>query len=154
MIITITSDYLWLGVSRKAEVRKLHFFCNNKKIKEIDIRLTDEEPEYYVSADLSRFAGQKLEITGDFPEDLFKGIHLSDEKPVNTYAYRPVLHFTPETGLHWILCGIYGAVWILLSAADSSKPLPGLLFLTKLHGRNQEMLITAAAITKNSALPF
>ncbi len=98
MIITITSDYLWLGVSRKAEVRKLHFFCNKKKIKEIDIRLTDEEPEYYVLADLSRFAGQKLEITGDFPENLFKGIHLSDEKPVNTYAYRPVLHFTPEIG--------------------------------------------------------
>ena len=98
MIITVTSNYLWMGVSRKAEVRKLHFFCDKKKIKEIDIRLAEDEAEYFAAADLSIFSGREIEITGDFPEDLFKEMHLSDKKPVNAYAYRPLLHFTPETG--------------------------------------------------------
>ena len=55
----ITERWLWLPVRRDAAIEKLHLFADGNKIGEIDIRLAQKQPDYYVAADLA-ILGQEI----------------------------------------------------------------------------------------------
>ena len=52
MNLFVTAGYLWLPLNRTSPVVKLHFLSEGIKIREMDIRLNPDHPEYYAAMDL------------------------------------------------------------------------------------------------------
>ncbi|SEF65557.1 Glycosyl hydrolases family 32 N-terminal domain-containing protein [Eubacterium ruminantium] len=100
MIIHLTEKYLWIPTSKTSDEIKLHFYVDGKKIQEIDVRLTDSEPDFTFAMELGGYLGRDIEIKGDIPEKLLERISLHAAKPESLYRYRPKIHFTAEAG--WI----------------------------------------------------
>ena len=100
MNLTVDKNYIWFAVSRKNEERKLHFYVKGCKFMELDVRLTDDEPDFSFPMDVSKYKGKTIEIKGEPEELLAAAISQSDEKPAMDYNYRPAVHFTAERG--WI----------------------------------------------------
>lgn len=99
----ITNDYLLLPVEdRGAEFRMEVEYPGAEKREVIVVRLAQEKIDYWVKLDVKAYRGStvKLHIEGISDKALgVKSIRQSD-KPEFDYKeqYRPVFHFTPETG--------------------------------------------------------
>ncbi len=99
----ITNDYLLLPVEdRGAEFRLEVEYPGAGKREVIVVRLAQEKIDYWVKLDVKAYRGStvKLHIEGISDKALgVKSIRQSD-KPEFDYKeqYRPVFHFTPETG--------------------------------------------------------
>ena len=100
MKLKVEKNYICFAVSRKSEERKLHFYKVDEKFMELDIRLTDNEPDFVFSMDVSNYKGETIEIKCEPEELLLAAVSFSDEKPAAEYKYRPAVHFTAERG--WI----------------------------------------------------
>ena len=125
MRLDISKKYILFAVDKNCEERKLHFYIDDNKFMEFDIRLAEGEAKYYFPMDVSNYFGrvidirvgcgnsesitcgdgeetaEKVDIESDADEKVLKAsVGLSDEKPRLDYKYRPRLHFTAEMG--WI----------------------------------------------------
>lgn len=100
MILSVTARYLWLPVRKAGPAVKLHFRAGGRKFQEIDVALGHDSADYCAPMDLSRFAGQDIEVSGDVPDGFLKSLSFSDTLPDTYCAFRPLLHFTARTG--WI----------------------------------------------------
>ena len=99
MKLKLDKNFIWFAVSRNSEERKLHFYLDNIKIAELDIRLDAYDPDFFFPMDVSRFKGKMIDITG--VDGTSEGaISCNDLKPETSYSFRPEIHFTAEYG--WI----------------------------------------------------
>ncbi len=55
MVLHITDRYLWFPVAKANEEVKLHFYSDNKKFQELDIKLTTDQPDFIFAMDMSSF---------------------------------------------------------------------------------------------------
>lgn len=100
MFIHVTDPYLWLPVDQKAPEVKLHFYCDDSKIQEVDIQLGGPDRNFYVSMNVSKYLGRDILIEGDVEEEKLASVFCYGEKARYVYPFRPQIHFSPETG--WI----------------------------------------------------
>lgn len=100
MILHISEPYLWLPVNKKNPEVKLHFYCNDTKLQEVDIQLGGTDGDFYTSMDVSRYLGQNIEIRGNVPDSMLYHIFCYKEEAQNVYPFRPQIHFTPKIGWH------------------------------------------------------
>ena len=100
MILPVTAGYLWLPVCEAAPVVKLHIYASGEKIREADIALDPEQPDYDAAMDLRFVKGQEIDVRGDVPDAWLKRLSFHDSPPEPSRAARPVFHFTADTG--WI----------------------------------------------------
>lgn len=97
MKLHITEPYLWFPVDNKNPEVKLHFYVNDEKFQEADIKLGEAGCGLYFSMDVSKYLGQKIGIKSDAEEELFH-IFCCKEKAQHVYPFRQKLHFAPEYG--------------------------------------------------------
>ncbi len=100
MVLHITDRYLWFPVSKANDEVKLHFYSENKKFQELDIKLTTDRPDFIFAMDMSSFWGQDIEIKSDPESGILKKLSCHSERPGTKYPYRPEIHFTAEAG--WV----------------------------------------------------
>jgi sucrose-6-phosphate hydrolase SacC (GH32 family) len=104
--ITLQRRYLHLPVVNGAAERVVRFLVDGKAIREFKIELADGDPDFYVSSDLSAFAGKSMSIEIDHAPsaNVLDGIVQADEIPgakeLYQEKYRPQFHFSPRSG--WV----------------------------------------------------
>ncbi|MDO5570433.1 MAG: DUF4980 domain-containing protein [Bacteroidales bacterium] len=98
----ITKKYLNIPVSHKAERRKMLFDVDDKTIDRFVIRLTNDNPDYWVFYDVSALKGKKLNITfdGSGLNNIVQSDSIFGESMMYKEKYRPQFHFTTQRG--WI----------------------------------------------------
>jgi fructan beta-fructosidase len=101
---TVTKDYLNLPVKTGAAKRRVRFVVGDKTVREFDIELADDKPDFFAFADVAPFRGKKLVVETRLPEgskalevmtvadDIAGAADLYREK------YRPQFHFTSRRG--------------------------------------------------------
>lgn len=100
MRIHIVEPYLWMPVDKKEPEVKLHFYCEDVKIQEVDIQLGGTDGDFYTFMDVSNYLGRDITIKGNVEEDKLYYIFCYGEKVQNVYPFRPQIHFAAKTG--WI----------------------------------------------------
>jgi fructan beta-fructosidase len=103
--LTVTARYLHLPVKNGAAKRRLRFAVEGETIREFEIELADEKPDFEVYSDVHAFQGKQLTITVDRLSPDSNGlsrIHQRDELPAARDLYRekhrPQFHFTSRRG--------------------------------------------------------
>ena len=103
--ITVEKQYLHLPVKRGAPKRRLRFGVNDKTVREFEIELAEEQPDFWVFSDVSAFRGQRLRIAVDrlrTGEAALARIAQADALPdadaLYREAHRPQFHFTSRRG--------------------------------------------------------
>lgn len=104
--LMLQNKYLNFPVKRTARERLVSFIVDGKKVREFSIRLTDDEPDYWVYLDISDFKGKEVTVNIDkydpqstrgfdmaFQADSFPG-----EKNLYKEKLRPQFHFTSKRG--------------------------------------------------------
>ncbi|MEM7369673.1 MAG: DUF4980 domain-containing protein [Bacteroidota bacterium] len=100
--IKITKKYLNLPVQHSEDRQQMKFEIGGVNIRTFVIRLSTEEPDYWVFADMSAFQGSSLTIR--YPEKVkgMKQIYQSDrfagEDSVYKEVGRPQVHFSSRRG--------------------------------------------------------
>ncbi len=100
----IKNDYLNLPVKTGATKRRVRFEIDGKTVREFDIELADDRPDFFAFADVSPFRGKKLAVVVNLPADSKApaAMAVSDEPAgaAETYRekYRPQFHFTSRRG--------------------------------------------------------
>ena len=98
--------YLNLPISNDAKDRIANLFVDGKKVREIKIKLAEEDPDFWVFVDISEFEGEKLTVRierfGDKPSLGLKMAHQGNTYPGEEKNYkeklRPQLHYTSRRG--------------------------------------------------------
>ncbi len=98
-IIKIEKDYLYFPIDTEREYKYLNIFQGEKQVFEFRVcEGTRDENTFYAKLDVASFIGKELIICGDFSEEFFKDITVSEPDEVN--ELRPRVHFTADRG--WI----------------------------------------------------
>ncbi|HVK12516.1 MAG TPA: GH32 C-terminal domain-containing protein [Gemmataceae bacterium] len=101
---TIDQKYLHLPVKNGAPVKRMKFEVDGKTVRDFDIELADDRPDFFVFADVSAFAGKKLKVSAVLMTDskALAGIAATDDLPTPRGMYeeklRPRFHFTSRRG--------------------------------------------------------
>jgi fructan beta-fructosidase len=104
--IAIDKRYLNLPVKNGAPKRRVRFEVGGETVREFDIELAEDKPDFWAFADVSPFRGKKLVIETRLPDgsNALEQIAPSDEIAGATDLYRekhrPQFHFTSRRG--WI----------------------------------------------------
>jgi fructan beta-fructosidase len=102
--ITIEHRYLHLPVQSGAPKRRMTFAIDGKTVREFEIELAEEKPDFQVFADVSAFKGAKLRVAAMLPADskALDAIVAGDDVPAKATLYeeklRPRFHFTSRRG--------------------------------------------------------
>lgn len=100
--IRITKKYLNIPVQASQERQLMNFETGGEKVREFVIRVSKDQPDYWVFSDVSDFIGETLIIT--YPEKTagIKEIYQSDQIAGVDSLYketnRPQFHFTSKRG--------------------------------------------------------
>ena len=102
----IDSKYLNFPVDNEARSRLISFIIDDEVVREFEISLADDEPEYWVFLDVSEFKGNNAVVRIDrYNPDKGKGfdsIFQADTFPGQEKVYkeklRPQFHFTSKRG--------------------------------------------------------
>ena len=100
MNLSVTAGFLWLPVNRTSPVVKLHFLSEGEKLREIDIPLDPDHPEYYAAMDLTDRVGSSIEVRCSLPDSILSALRFHDARPDTGCPGRPLVHFTAPAG--WI----------------------------------------------------
>jgi fructan beta-fructosidase len=102
----LQKKYLNFPVKNGAEKRLIHLIIDNKIVREFEIELAPDEPDFWVFLDINDFAGKKAILWIDkYKPDQSKGF--DSVYQANTYIgqenvyeekLRPQLHFTSKRG--------------------------------------------------------
>ena len=98
MLLQVTDRTMWLPVRRSSPEVKLCAAIGGKKFAEIDVCLAEGECEFYACADVSRYVGQEISVTGNVPDEALRGILFRPEEPGRDASFRPLIHFSPRFG--------------------------------------------------------
>lgn len=102
--IKITKKYLNLPVSQKQERGNMKFELSGKTERVFKIRLSGDEPEYWVFCDVTALKGKTIKISYDGKASGLQKIYQHDEIEGQELIYkeknRPQFHFTSRRG--WI----------------------------------------------------
>jgi fructan beta-fructosidase len=102
--LAITRNYLLLPVKNGAPVRRMRFEVDGATTEEFDIELVEDNPDFWVFADVSRHRGKKLILETRLPdgsmalERIRTSDEISDAATLYREKYRPQLHFTSRRG--------------------------------------------------------
>jgi fructan beta-fructosidase len=102
--VTVEKVYLHLPVKNGAPKRRMKFEVDGKMVREFEIELAEEMPDWLAFIDVSKFGGKKLTISTVLPADskALDGIVGSDDVPDPKTLYeeklRPRFHFTSRRG--------------------------------------------------------
>ena len=103
--IAVERRYLHLPVQNGAAKRHMRLLVDDQTVREFDIELADDEPDFWVFGDVSAFKGKKLTIHVDRLPEGSKGLAAivqADEVPgadeLYKEKYRPQLHFSSRRG--------------------------------------------------------
>ena len=100
--IKISKRYLNIPVQQSQERKQIAFDTKGNNVRKFVVRLSNDKPDYWVSSDVSEFAGKTLSIA--YPEKVkgFDGIYQSDQIAGTDSLYRevnrPQFHFTSRIG--------------------------------------------------------
>jgi fructan beta-fructosidase len=102
--INVYNRYLHLPVKNKAPMRRMKLAIDGRTVREFDIELADNKPDFFAFVDLAAFRGKRLTFetviaAGSLTSSL---IATSDELPDAASLYRepirPQFHFTSRRG--------------------------------------------------------
>lgn len=104
--LMLQNNYLNFPVKRTARERLVSFIVDGKKVREFSIRLTDDEPDYWVYLDISDFKGKEVTVNIDkYDPQSTRGFDMAfqaDSFPGQENLYkeklRPQFHFTSKRG--------------------------------------------------------
>jgi fructan beta-fructosidase len=102
--LRIEKRYLHLPVRTGAPKRRMKFEVDGRTVREFEIELADDKPDFLTFADLFTFRGQTLKISALLPADskALDAITASDDLPAKDALYeeklRPRFHFTSRRG--------------------------------------------------------
>ena len=100
--ISITQDFLLLPVKNGAPKRRVTFLLDGKPVRDFEIELAEQTPDFTVSADVRAFKGKVLTIQSQLPFEskTLTSIAPSDQLPYSESAeqHRPRFHFTSRRG--------------------------------------------------------
>lgn len=102
--ITIDKRYLNLPVKNGAAKRRVRFEVGGETVREFDIELAEEKPDFWAFAEVSPFRGKKLVIETKLPDGskALEAVTPSDEVAGAADLYRekhrPQFHFTSRRG--------------------------------------------------------
>ena len=99
MKITVTHPYLVFPVNLAKAMKKLLFTVGGELVYEADVRLDTHNPDFYAYFDVSRFMGQRMELTVE-PEMAmsFREADSIDRIDLYREPFRPLYHFTEKNG--------------------------------------------------------
>ena len=99
MKITVTHPYLVFPVNLAKAMKKLLFTVGGELVYEADVRLDTHNPDFYAYFDVSRFIGQRMELTVE-PEMAmsFREANAIDRADLYREPFRPQYHFTEKNG--------------------------------------------------------
>lgn len=99
MKITVTHPYLVFPVNLAKAMKKLLFTVGGTLVYEADVRLDTHNPDFYAYFDVSRFIGQRMELTVE-PEMAmsFREADAIDRADLYREPFRPLYHFTEKNG--------------------------------------------------------
>ena len=102
--VKITKQYLNFPVSQRVDRKAMRLSVNGQEQCRFVIRLTADEPDYWVFQDVSAFRGQTVTLTFDGSDAALSKVCQDDtypgEETLYGEAYRPQYHFTTRRG--WI----------------------------------------------------
>jgi fructan beta-fructosidase len=102
--IAIDKAYLHLPVKNGAPKRRVKIEVDGKTVREFEIELAEEKPDFLVFADVSAFRGKTLKASAILMSDskALEGFVASDDLPAKSELYteklRPLFHFTSRRG--------------------------------------------------------
>lgn len=102
--IEIRRRYLHLPVKNGAAKRQMKFEVDGKTVREFEIELAEDRPDFLVFADVAAFGGKRLKVSATLPADsrAMEAIAASDDVPGRDELYReklrPQFHFTSRRG--------------------------------------------------------
>lgn len=102
--MTVEKRYLHLPVKNGAPKKRMTFKVDGKIVREFEIELAEESPDFLVFADVSMFKGKKLTVNTKLMSDstALDAITASDSIPGRDSLYqeklRPQFHFTSRRG--------------------------------------------------------
>ena len=99
----INKRYMNLPVRSGATKHILTFSTNGRKVREFEIELAADQPEFWVVSDVSQYRGQELKVTSPtLPPELLARLEQVDEikgaEDLYAEKYRPRFHFSPKRG--------------------------------------------------------
>ena len=105
MKIQLEKKYLNLPVKNEADKRRMRLVLDGETVREFEIELAEDKPDFWVFLDISTFNGKTAVLEADdLPEDskAFSLIHQDDiiKGTENLYKekYRPQFHFSSRRG--------------------------------------------------------
>jgi fructan beta-fructosidase len=102
--LAITSQYLHLPVKTGAAKWQMRILLGDRIVREFEIELAPEKPDFWAFCDVSAFKGQKLLIEATLPgdskamESISQSDALKDADTLYREKYRPQFHFTSRRG--------------------------------------------------------
>ncbi len=103
--LTIEQRYLHLPVKNGAPQRRMKLIVDGKTVREFDMELADDAPDFFVFSDVSAYKGQTLRIEVDRLPAASRGLQaivasdaLPDAEALYSEKYRPQFHFTSRRG--------------------------------------------------------
>jgi fructan beta-fructosidase len=102
--IDVNKDYLNLPVRTGATKRRVRFEIDGKTVREFDIELADDRPDFFAFTDVSPFRGKKLAVLATVPADskaveaMALSVDIAGAADLYREKYRPQFHFTSRRG--------------------------------------------------------
>jgi sucrose-6-phosphate hydrolase SacC (GH32 family) len=104
--LLLQKKYLNFPVKNGAQKRLIHLIIDNKVVREFEIELAHDDPDFWVFLDISDFAGKKASLRTDKYEPAkgkgFDSIYQADtyigQENVYKEKLRPQFHFTSKRG--------------------------------------------------------
>jgi len=103
--IAVESRYLYFPVKNDAPKRHVRLLAGGEVVRAFEIELAESEPDFWVSADLGVFIGQRLalEVDGLEPDASLLGVLCQSNVPAGTEEeynepLRPQFHFSSRRG--------------------------------------------------------
>ncbi len=98
----IDKQYLNIPISQKQNRQRVHWIIKGDTLTYSNIRIAEEEPDYWVFKDVSEYMGKKLEITFSDNVSGLDKIYLSNQFAGQDSLYkearRPQFHFSSRRG--------------------------------------------------------
>jgi fructan beta-fructosidase len=102
--LAIASRYLHLPVKTGAPKRQMRILLGERIVREFEIELAPDRPDFWAFCDVSAFKGQKLRIETTLPADskamesISQSDALKDADTLYREKHRPQFHFTSRRG--------------------------------------------------------